>query len=185
MCNPGILQGSALCSSCQPGMGKRFASGANVCLPCEYPPWVYWVNGLLYVVLWFPLLREITTKYIRSLYITIGFLQFLGIFSQFNIDWSRADCDLGYLLRWMPFFSLNIADTIHFSCAGSGSAFGYRAQWIVQMLLPMCYPAYCVASIASEICIGALARRHLPPTQVLLQVGWRPRRDFSVKALLN
>ena len=142
-------------------------------------------QGLLYVVLWFPLLREITTKYIRSLYITIGFLQFLGIFSQFNIDWSRADCDLGYLLRWMPFFSLNIADTIHFSCAGSGSAFGYRAQWIVQMLLPMCYPAYCVASIASEICIGALARRHLPPTQVLLQVGWRPRRDFSVKALLN
>ena len=85
----------------------------------------------------------------------------------------------------MTFSSLNIADTVHFSCAGGDAPFNYRSQWIAQMLLPMVYPVYCVVSIGAELLIDALARRQLPPAQLLLRRGWRPRRDFSLNALVD
>ena len=85
-CGDGFVQGSALCSLCEPGRGKRDGN----CSKCSFAPSFYWIATLLYVLLWFPLLREVTTKYTRSLYTTIAFLQFLGIFSRFDIDWTRA-----------------------------------------------------------------------------------------------
>ena len=62
-CADGHVNGSSLCSRCEPG----FAWRNKQCKECTQPAGIYWFTSLALVAAWFPILREILTKWVKSL----------------------------------------------------------------------------------------------------------------------
>jgi hypothetical protein len=62
-CHEGHTDYSSLCSRCEPGFGMQ----KNACAKCTIKGLPILILCLLFVLLWFPLLRDVATKRVRSL----------------------------------------------------------------------------------------------------------------------
>ena len=85
-------------------MRRRYAKDMGQCSRCRLEPSWYFLALVVYVVAWFTILRHLLTKRIKSLYTSIAFLQFLGVYSKFNIEWQAS---LHPLFKTMTLLSLN------------------------------------------------------------------------------
>ena len=61
---------------------------AGACVQCEGPGIAYIIVSLLFVLTWFPVLRLILTRYVKSFYTSIAFVQFMGLYASFAVPWS-------------------------------------------------------------------------------------------------
>ena len=168
MCGHGYVSDSPLCSTCNAG----FAKLQGQCTECQLTPGWYFLALTVYIVSWFTILRHLLTKRIKSLYTSIAFLQFLGVYSKFEIEWRS---ELRPLFKTMTLVSLNV-ENIHFPCAWDArGGLPYTAQWLFQLLLPMLYPLVVVCHNLTMRCVAWLARHRRLPTQLMMKLGWRPR----------
>ena len=96
---------SRLCSLCTEEDG--YAMVINRCIVCDYglhSGW-YFVLALMSVLFWFPLLRELVGHRFKSLYVSIPYLQFLGIFASFGVPFGLSFSDT---LDAFSYFNLNL-----------------------------------------------------------------------------
>lgn len=102
-CGTGYLAGSALCGLCDSEL--RYVNTLEECKECEWdPPW-YLLISITVVVLWFPIMASLSEA-AESLEISFNFLQFLGLYSEYSIEWpSRMQGVFDYML----FFNLECA----------------------------------------------------------------------------
>ena len=183
-CADGYSNGSALCAVCD---GKStshdgtYAMAHGVCSRCTLPPASYILIALALVCTWYPLVRHIAMRVVPSIYTTLQFLQFIALYSSFDIPWTPA---LSTLFDALSVFNLDL-DAIHFRCAGGDRGFDFADMWIVQMLIPVLYLVFCVVHLSQGLLFHELAKRALPPTGIMLSFGWRPRRDFSPNRLMQ
>jgi hypothetical protein len=85
-CDTGYKAGSALCSLCDEDNG--YALQMTHCSSCTMGEGAYIFFGICMVLIWFPLQRVLITRYVRSLYTTTSFVQYLGFYSYLRISWS-------------------------------------------------------------------------------------------------
>ena len=85
-CDNGYKAGSALCSLCDEDNG--YALQMTHCSSCTMGEGAYIFFGICMVLIWFPLQRVLITRYVRSLYTTTSFVQYLGFYSYLRISWS-------------------------------------------------------------------------------------------------
>ena len=87
---------------------------------------------------------------------------------------------LNSFLDALDYFNMSLEMRyISMACIG----LSYEELWLVQVLLPLFYPAAVGVGIAVAKVLEMLANRDLPPAKQLIRFGWRPRRNFSLKAL--
>jgi len=167
-CNDRAKQFSALCSVCDTdaGYGRQYG---EKCDKCTLPAMFYRILAVVMVAAWFPIQRKIITKYLRSMYTITSYVQYLGFYSQLNVPWPAG---LMALFKGFSFFNLSL-EAIHLSCGG----LGYTDIWMLQMVLPLFYPAAALLNIAVDVVLAAIKPKFL------MNLGWRPQRDFSLKAL--
>jgi len=145
------------------------------------PSSAYLVINLVFVLVWFPVLREVLINYVQSCYTSIAFVQFLGVYAKFPLPWGP---NLAKLFTALGSFNLNL-DALHVACSAGSGGLTYRDLWVIQMLLPLLYPLAVVVHLIIGRILSWLAATGLPPTQLLIRAGWRPRRDFSVAQLVS
>ena len=61
------------------------------------------------------------------------------------------------------------------ACSSTAGGLSFRDVWVVQMLLPLLFPITALLHVLVGMALTALARRRLPPTGLLVRLGWRPR----------
>ena len=96
-------------------------------------------------------------------------MQYLGFYSQLNVPWPAG---LMSLFKGFSFFNLSL-EAIHLTCGG----LAYTDIWMLQMVLPLFYPAAALVNIAADLLLAAAKPKWL------MGLGWRPQRDFTLKAL--
>lgn len=170
-CADGYLNGSSLCYRCEDGFGMR----AGGCVKCGAPGPVYFSASLVFVLVWFPVLRAILTQYVKSFYTSIAFVQFMGVYASFAIPWGSS---LKSLFESLGSFNLNL-DAVYISCSTDGGGMTFSQVWLVQMLLPLLYPVAVVLDLLIGITLSKLAAKGAHPLRKLILLGWRPRRDFG------
>jgi len=110
--------------------GTKYAKRQQECEACEWDDHWYVIITIVLVFLWFPLLRDLITKRMTSLYTSLAFIQYLGIYSQFRIAWRTG---IGDAFQALELFNLSF-DTLHLACAMS-----WETMWLLQALLPLLY----------------------------------------------
>ena len=95
-------------------------------------------------------------------------MQYLGFYSQLNVPWPTG---LMSLFKGFSFFNLSL-EAIHLTCGG----LAYTDIWMLQMVLPLFYPAAALVNIAADLLLAAAKPKWL------MGLGWRPQRDFTLKA---
>ena len=127
-------------------------------------------------------LRERTVRARCCRYCSIAFVQFLGVYSTFDIPWEGS---LKTLFRTMRLMNLNL-DALHLTCVHSaGGGLTFAQTWIIQMLLPLLYPLLVCIHYSWARFLHALCKRGLPPCHFLVRHGWRPQRDFTGEHLFG
>lgn len=154
---------------------------AGACVQCEGPGIAYIIASLLFVLTWFPVLRLILTRYVKSFYTSIAFVQFMGLYASFAVPWSS---NLKSLFAGLGSVNLNL-DAIYVSCSTGGGGMSFSNVWLVQMLLPLLYPAAVIIHLVAGRALTHLAAVGAPPSARLIRLGWRPRRDFSWEQLVS
>ena len=154
---------------------------AGACVQCEGPGIAYIIASLLFVLTWFPVLRLILTRYVKSFYTSIAFVQFMGLYASFAVPWSS---NLKSLFAGLASVNLNL-DAIYVSCSTGGGGMSFSNVWLLQMLLPLLYPAAVIIHLVAGRALTHLAAIGAPPSARLIQLGWRPRRDFSWEQLVS
>ena len=99
---------------------------------------------------------------------THRYVQYLGFYSQLNVPWPAG---LMSLFKGFSFFNLSL-EAIHLTCGG----LAYTDIWMLQMVLPLFYPAAALVNIAADLLLAAAKPKWL------MGLGWRPQRDFTLKA---
>ena len=86
-CSDGHKNGSALCSQCEEG----YASFHKKCRRCGLGAGhiVYLLLPLAVTLVYFPVLRNLCAVKFKSLYTILPFLQFLGVYSDFDVRAAR------------------------------------------------------------------------------------------------
>ena len=134
---------------------------------------LYVIGGICLSLVWFPFLRYLITTYSKSMYTSVAYIQFLGLYSEIALRWGSV----GELFSAFAFFNLNL-ESIAFSCGGLGVN-----TRIVQIYLPFLYPVVCLVRIAVSYLLTVLSRTSVTMVRPLLKLGWLPRRDFSLQSL--
>ena len=166
-CATGYVQNSSLCAACDKSLG--YARQMEECNECTMGDFFYVFISILAVVVWFPTQRVLIMFYLKSLYTTTSFVQYLGFYSELRVDWSE---NLYAFFRGFSFFNLNL-EALQLSCAN----FSYVDIWWIQMLLPLVYPAGVVTKILIDYALYLSGNNAL--TRSLMKFGWVPERDFS------
>ena len=137
----GYADGSPLCGTCVEG----FAKALYECNECTLSSGAYAVLSTLFVLLWFPLLRDLISRRVRSLYTTTSFVQYLGIYATFDIAWADGS-SLKQLFVAFGFFNLSL-DAVHLQCLLS-----WKEVWLLQAFLPLLYPVvYILFVVPTEL----------------------------------
>ena len=166
-CATGYVQNSSLCAACDKSLG--YARQMEECNECTMGDFFYVFISILAVAVWFPTQRVLIMFYLKSLYTTTSFVQYLGFYSELRVDWSE---NLYALFRGFSFFNLNL-ESLQLSCAN----LSYVDIWWIQMLLPLVYPAGVVTKILIDYALYLSGNNAL--TRSLMKCGWVPERDFS------
>ena len=131
----GYAHGANLCGKCDASQG--FALQGRLCVECTLGNSdngggvAYVALAIIVVLCWFPILRDLITKRFRSMYTTTSFLQYLGVYSGFDIPWRNG---LRETFVGLGFFNLSF-NAMHLECALS-----WEVVWLLQELLPLFYP---------------------------------------------
>lgn len=131
----GYAYGANLCGKCDASQG--FARQGRRCAECTLGNsdngggGAYAAFAIIVVLCWFPILRDLITNRFRSMYTTTSFLQYLGVYSGFDIAWKNG---LRETFVGLGFFNLSL-NAIHLECALS-----WEVVWLLQELLPLFYP---------------------------------------------
>jgi hypothetical protein len=165
---------SPLCSKCL--QTANYAARQGSCEVCGLSGAAYLVISLLVILLWFPITSNLTEKF-ESLEITLGLVQFLGLYSMFDVKWPEP---LQSLLNACSFFNLDV-NMMHLACFRPLSK--WQSLWIVQTFLPIVYLPLCGVHLFVEWVLMHFAKNDLPPARFLLRSGWRPRLEYSLKSL--
>lgn len=167
-CSENRAASSALCSVCEDGYAPRIS---GECQLCNWPPIVYLVATLCLVFTWFPLVRLINIRWMPSMYISLSFVQLLGIFQVMAIGWTES---LSTVFASFSLANLNLGFT-HVACLGQ---LRYRDVWILQMLLPLLYVVTAGLHIALMYALTKLAFRSKLVAKLLVRsLGWVPDRN--------
>ena len=170
-CGDGYIEGSPMCALCTPGYAKTMGE----CRFCDGESDLFFWASLVVVLAWFPLVGWACEKW-ESLEITIGFVQFLGLYANFQTEWRP---ELQDLFRYCSFFNLDV-DMMHLAC---WNRLRWQTLWLLQVCLPLLYPLVCLVRIAISYALLQLTANRLPPSGLLLRWGWRPRRLFTWASL--
>ena len=172
-CAEGYVEDSALCSLCD--TENDYALQLGECTQCTLPMSSYLALGLAAVLLWFPLVGTITDR-CESLEIAFAFVQFLGMYSGFAVEWRPW---LQRFLSACAFFNLDLS-MMHLAC---WRQLTYANLWFIMTFLPVFWLFMFLAHFLKDAILSWLAHRRLPPTHMLLNWGWRPRRHFSAASI--
>ena len=148
-------------------------------MPCDQfsDRWLYIPLSFILISIVFYLIDRLCTMF-ESIEISLAFMQFLGVFSEFEVGWKPYFEDI---LGVFNIFNLSL-ETARLPCAG----FGYTAMWMVQVLgVPALYVASSLLIYFFQRLTLFLAVHRLPPTYTLLRLGWRPARSFNARAALD
>ena len=129
-CKIGYVPQSALCTLCDTAGGYAKSNSGN-CSQCSYgidSP-VYWVISVIFATSWFVVIRFFATKAIKSIYIWSAFVQFLGLYSDFHVQWGQGVQDL---LDMCSLFNLNL-DLTHIGCV----LHSYKSRWLAALCVPV------------------------------------------------
>ena len=158
VCAEGYVEGSPLCADCADLHALQFSQ----CKHCSLGPAWYVLATIVFVVVWFPTMRELITRRITSLYTTLSFIQFLGIISKFDVPWRDGITDL---FQALSLFNLDL-DAVHITCSGVS----YEAKWLLQTLLPLFYIVFVAA-----VCAVSFAMQTTGVNTALGIKQWTPR----------
>ena len=102
----------------------------------------------------------------RCSYNTIAFIQFLGLYSSFDIPW---DGSFKALFANMGLMNLNLG-SLHVTCIdGENGGLSFRETWLIQFLLPLLYPIAVCTHFAWTRFLEFLYIRELPPMRLLVR----------------
>jgi hypothetical protein len=147
----GYADGSPLCGKCVDGYAKALYE----CNECTMSSGAYAVLSALFVLLWFPLLRDLISKRVKSLYTTTSFVQYLGIYATFDIAWADGS-GLKQLFVALGLFNLSL-DAVHLQCLMS-----WKEVWLLQAFLPLLYPVvYILFIVPTELGLAAYRGKDL------------------------
>jgi hypothetical protein len=105
-----------------------------------------------------------------------GFLQFLGLYSEYAIEWPES---MQGLFDALLFFNLDV-DMMQFQCWNSLS---WETLFLVQaFVVPVLHPLVALIHLGLNYVLKLVTERG--QMLWLLRIGWRPRRDFSPEAIL-
>ena len=172
-CANGYQDGSPLCSMCDADAG--YARTLGQCKKCDWSSGSYLILTVLVVLVWFPVTATLTAHF-ESLEITFAFVQFLGLYSNYQVEWRPG---LQSIFGNLAFFNLDF-DMMHLSCYNN---MGYTTLWTLQTFLPIFYPILCSLHFGLSWLLMQLAKRGLPPSRTMLKLGWRPRRSWTLSAV--
>jgi len=144
---------------------------------------LYFVITVLFILIWFPLLRELVGKHYKSLYVTMNYLQFLGVYSEVDVPWNNST-SLQSVLSATHTTNLNLDLTGEvglISCIG----YSFEVKWAIQAGLPLLYPCICLLDFGLARLLKFIAAKGWPPSRTLLRLGWRPRRAFNWDAIVH
>ena len=168
-CADGYVQGSPLCAKCDDG----YANSLGVCTECTMPSTTYLLISLVVTLLWFPVFAKVA-EMTASIEISVGVLQFLGLYSKYAIEWPST---MQALFNYLSFFNLDL-DMMLIRCWGQ---LNYFTSWWIQAFLPLVYVIYVVLKLM--ISFALLKITEWGWTGPLLRRGWRPRRNYSLSSL--
>ena len=103
---------------------------------------MYFYISFIAIVFWFPTMAYITEK-MESLSSTLEFLQFLGLYSQYQITWPEP---WQRVFNYLAFFNVDVR-MMNLTCWKHLSFF---ELWCIQAFLPLLYP-----------CLGTRPQRQL------------------------
>ena len=167
-CAGGRNASSALCSVCAEGYAQWTSGSCHQCWSNMKIIYLFFAVAL--VCVWFPLLRQVMIKWVPSAYISISFIQFLGMFNTMAVGWSDQ---LESLYESFALFNLNL-DYVHFACVDQ---LRFRDVWLCQMGLPLAYVAYATLQISITYAATRLALKSKPVAKLCVRVGWVPDRN--------
>jgi hypothetical protein len=200
-CNQGYLAHSPLCSLCE---GPTYVNTLQECKSCDWPGVLYLVITVTVVLTWFPFFTYVSehfeslgtgpgielatltravaalpTSRVRSFAradIIFGFLQFLGLYSEYSVEWPAG---MQALFDALLFFNLDV-DMMQLQCWND---LDWEALFYLQaFLVPLLQGLLLVAQLSVSFVLNLLT--DLNRTTWLLRLGWRPRRDFSREAII-
>ena len=96
----GYLADSPLCSLCDSSL--NYVNSLQECMACDWDPAIYLLVNVAVVLLWFPIMASLAEA-AESLEISFGFLQFLGLYSEYAIEWPA---EMQGLFDGLLFFNL-------------------------------------------------------------------------------
>jgi hypothetical protein len=173
-CGTAYQSGKPLCSLCANGYAKQI----NVCNECTNGEGAYIFFSFILIVVWFPLIRKVTTEWIKSTYTSFSFIQALGLFASLQVGWSGGISDF---LSVLGFFNLNLY-AVHLPCAN----FSFEDMWIIQgIVLPCLYPAFVLISLIFESIYANLCKKKACGTPMMISYGMLPRDAFTFHAIIE
>jgi hypothetical protein len=173
-CANGYVDGSPLCALCD--TPKGYALRQSECTHCHWDGVAYLSLSIGVVMLWFPVLAKLT-EMMESLEIALSFIQFLGLYSTYAVEWNPWLQDFFF---YCSFFNLDVS-MMHMACFEAFSR--WEALWLFQLFLPVIYVPLCALHLLAEWLLMRLAKRGLPPSRLLLRYGWRPRLHYGLSSL--
>ena len=169
-CGDYYVNSTMMCAKCidTPLTGKYGTDSTGKCAKCTSGDALYFFATVAFVIVWFPVIRYLITRKMRSMYTSLAFVQYIGFYADFNIPWSS---DLSDFISFFNSFNLNLNFT-HFSCFMTD----YEGRWLVQLLLPVLLP------IGAAIwCLFNVTCNMLMDDEKQISMGLTPVHDFSVK----
>ena len=175
-CAFGYQEAAPLCSLCS--HVDDHAKTRGECVACDWHHGVYILLTSATVLAWFPITAYLCES-MESLEITFAFLQFLGLYSGFEVRWPSPFKEI---TSGLAFFTLDM-ELMHIACVFPKDTDGshYFILWCLHSFLPLVYMLLCLLHLLANyamyrLAMGGFLRR-------LLNRGWRPRRQYTISSI--